>query len=291
MKKRFILICGLIILIAGCSSPKPQYKHPETNALVRLVEDAAQLVKSQGAAAFPAFRQPGSKWLNEQTYIFVLDEQGVRIVYPTAPDQEGKSLVNLYDLFYGKPIGKMILATALAGKAGWVHYPWPKPGEDTPSWKSSYVVLVTDPAGKKYIVGSGLYEMKMERQFVVTAVDEAARLIDQKGKRAFATLRDPASQFYFKDTYVFVLSLNDGVELLNPAYRQLEGKNVLDLKDKHGTYLVREMIKVAKDKGAGWVDYMWPKPGFKGIFKKSTYIRKAKMDGRDVLVGCGVYLD
>ncbi|MDD4179845.1 MAG: cache domain-containing protein [Candidatus Margulisbacteria bacterium] len=288
---RYLLLIPLIL--AGCAAPSPQYQHEETRSLVALVNDASQAVKNRGEKVFPEFRQPNSQWLHDNTYIFVLDDQGVRVVYPTAPDQEGKSLVNLYDMFYGKPIGKMILETALEdkGHSGWVHYPWPKPGEDIPSWKSSYVVLATAPSGKKYIVGSGLYEMKMEPQFVVEIVDEAAQLLEKEGQKAFATLGDQASKFYFKDTYVFILRLDDGVELLNPAYRQLEGKNVLDMKDQQGTYLVREMIKVAQTKGAGWVDYLWPKPGYKGIFKKSTYVRKAKMDGVDVLVGCGVYLD
>ena len=43
---------------------------------------------------------------------------------------------------------------------GWVNYVWPRPGQTTPSPKSTYVVRVIGPDGKRYIVGSGGYDLK-----------------------------------------------------------------------------------------------------------------------------------
>ncbi|MBZ0099725.1 MAG: cache domain-containing protein, partial [Taibaiella sp.] len=70
----------------------------------------------------------------------------------------------------------------------------------------------------------------------------------------------------------------------------LEGRNVLDMKDTRNKLLVREMFRVARDSGSGWVDYMWPKPGESVSTVKSTYVSKAKINDTWVLVGCGTYL-
>jgi cytochrome c len=51
--------------------------------------------------------------------------------------------------------------------------------------------------------------------------------------------------------------------------------------------LFKEFVEVAKSKGEGWVDYMWPKPGEKAPSKKLSYIYR--VPGKDVFVGAGVY--
>jgi signal transduction histidine kinase len=82
----------------------------------------------------------------------------------------------------------------------------------------------------------------------------------------------------------------NGVDLVNPGFPNLEGRNLMDLKDTQGKQLVREMFKVAQTSGSGWVDYMWPKPGESVSTLKSAYVSKAMMGTQWVLVGCGVYL-
>ncbi|MGA2936010.1 MAG: cache domain-containing protein [Syntrophobacteraceae bacterium] len=42
-------------------------------------------------------------------------------------------------------------------------------------------------------------------------------------------------------------------------------------------------------KGSGWVDYMWPKPGEKTPSLKVSYVKLVKVDGEDLVLGCGVY--
>jgi hypothetical protein len=52
------------------------YQHEETRALVALVNDAAELVRTKGEAAFSDFRVSGSRWRQGETYVFVLDPKG-----------------------------------------------------------------------------------------------------------------------------------------------------------------------------------------------------------------------
>ena len=72
---------------------------------------------------------------------------------------------------------------------------------------------------------------------------------------------------------------------------ELEGKDLIDLKDANGKAIVREFIETVKTKGHGWVEYMWPKPGEKKPSKKISYVKRAKMpDGVSVIVGAGIYV-
>lgn len=261
-----------------------------TEELVALVKDATELVRSKGEAAFGDFRMSGSRWRQGETYIFVLDPQGNMLVHPDAA-MEGKNEMELKDI-NGKPIirGLIGTATTLPNKPeGWYHYQWPVPGGILPRWKSSYVRLVTAPSGQGYVVGSGMYNDSMERNFVVDAVNDAIGQIEMNGNAAFQLLHDPTGPFIAKDAYIFVFDMN-GVDLVNPGFPNLEGRNLMELKDTQGKQLIREMFKVVQTSGSGWVDYMWPKPGESVSTQKSAYVSKARMGDQWMLVGCGVYL-
>jgi signal transduction histidine kinase len=65
----------------------------------------------------------------------------------------------------------------------------------------------------------------------------------------------------------------------------LIGKNLFDLKDQDGKYLIRELIAIAQGPGSGWVDYKWPNPLSNKIEDKSSYVEKMG----DYIVGVGVY--
>jgi signal transduction histidine kinase len=266
------------------------YEHQETRELVALVNDASELVRTRGDAAFADFRISGSRWRQGETYIFVLDPKGNMLVHPD-PAMEGKNELDLKDI-NGKPIirGLIAAATSLPNKPeGWYHYEWPVPGEILPRWKSTYVQLVTAPSGQSYVVGAGMYNDRMERAFVQDAVTDAVGQIEKNGKAAFPLFHDLKGPYMAKDAYIFVIDPN-GVDLVNPGFPNLEGRNILDVKDTQGKQPIREMLKVAETTGSGWVDYMWPKPGENVSTQKSAYVAKAKIGEQWVLVGCGVYL-
>jgi len=209
----------------------PAYANPETRSLVALVEAAAQEVASRGEASFPEFRIKGGRWFQGDRYVFVLDLEGNSYVYPPNPKSEGVSFLGFQDLG-GKPFGRMFVerGTEAEGR-GWVHYQWqrPNPNDRRPIWKSTYLTRVTAPSGKRYLVAGGLYEAPMEKAFVVEEVEAAAALLAKQGRPAFDQLRDRKGRFYFHDTYVFV-DTPEGVELVNPAFPEVEGRNILELR-------------------------------------------------------------
>ncbi|HEX5625682.1 MAG TPA: cache domain-containing protein, partial [Saprospiraceae bacterium] len=264
--------------------------YDDTKMLKALVADAAALIRQKGELAFPDFRVPGSRWRQGETYIFVLDLNGHMLVHADA-DMENTLQIDLKDI-HGKPIIKGLLSavTSIADKTeGWYHYQWPVPGGLLPRWKSSYVQLVKAPSGKSYVVGSGMYNDRMEREFVVSAVHDAVGQIEKNKDEAFRLFHDPTSPFIAKDAYIFVID-EKGTDLVNPGFPSLEGRNLMDLKDSQGKLLIRDMFDLVQDYGSGWVDYMWPKPGESISTQKSTYVSRAKVGDQFFLVGCGVYL-
>ena len=284
------LFTVLLSLWWGSAAALDDYEHKETGELVALVDEAAALVANKGEAAFEEFRVSDSRWRHGDTYIFVLDTQGNMLVHPD-PSLEGKNEIDLKDVS-GKPIVRGLLEATTTWPAktdGWYHYQWPVPGGLIPRWKSSYARLVKAPSGKSYVVASGTYNDRMEKPFVVDMVKNAVDAIEKRGEAAFQSLRDPTGPFLAKDAYIFVIKM-DGTMLVTPAFPNLEGKNLLDVKDTQGKPLISDMIKVADTSGSGWVDYLWPKPGESVFTQKSTYVSTAGLGNEKVIVGCGVYL-
>lgn len=269
---------------------KTPTKQDAATELKSFVERGAVLIAQKGEKAFDTFRQKGGKWFHSNRYLFVWDMNGLRYVYPPERKGEGEQMSGLKDVD-DKPIGELIIGAASSREGkGWVHYRWPKPDEDTPSWKSTYIIKVKSPSGKAFLVGSGAYDMPVQKSFIIEAVDSAVKLVESEGLKAFETFKSMKSQYIYQDTYIFVIAEN-GIELINVAFPKLEGRNAIDFKDTNGNYFVKEFIDVAKKKGCGWVDYHWPKPGDMQKSYKSAYVCKAILDGKMVVVCAGLYLD
>ena len=123
---------------------------------------------------------------------------------------------------------------------------------------------------------------------VAALVDKAAALIESKGKEAFPEFRKKDSEWYKDDTYIFVVDMK-GKGLVQPVKPDMEGKDLLDLKDSDGKAVVREMVNMLKGKKTDWVEYMWPKPGKTEPSRRLSYIKKAKLGGEEVIVESGYY--
>jgi len=94
------------------------------------------------------------------------------------------------------------------------------------------------------------------------------------------------AEFHDRDLYPFVYDMN-GNCVAHGARPALIGKNLIDLKDQDGKYLIREMVAIANGAGSGWVDYKWPNPLTNKIEDKTSYVEKMG----DFFVGVGVYRD
>jgi methyl-accepting chemotaxis protein len=95
------------------------------------------------------------------------------------------------------------------------------------------------------------------------------------------------ARFFPDDSGYFFIYRTPGTVFVHAAKPSLEGKNLINLTDPDGKYLIQELNRVSQE-GGGYVDYWWEKPG-QGLVPKLSYSRM--IPGTPYWIGTGVYLD
>ena len=136
------------------------------------------------------------------------------------------------------------------------------------------------------------------REECVTLCKDAAKFINEKGLDAgMAEIGNKEGKFVTKNTYVFLMDL-DGNRLAHPYATPRDPKimRIFDMKDTTGKLFVQEYIKVAKTKGEGWTEYMYPTPEElkkptpmkeKKSSKKISYVYR--VPGKDLMMIAGYF--
>lgn len=65
---------------------------------------------------------------------------------------------------------------------------------------------------------------------------------------------------YDQNDYFWINDLTP-VMIMHPANPKLDGQNLSAIRDPDGVAIFNEMVTVARSKGAGIINYRWPKPG------------------------------
>jgi hypothetical protein len=124
---------------------------------------------------------------------------------------------------------------------------------------------------------------------VVAKVNEACALLAKEGPAAFPKFSGKGSPFLYEGSYVAVQALNDGEELVHPIQYKMVGKKLMGQKDAKGKRVFIVMADLVREKGEGWVEYYWPKPGTQEIVHKISFVKKCTMaNGVDVVVISGL---
>ncbi len=108
---------------------------------------------------------------------------------------------------------------------------------------------------------------------------------DEAKKLAIAAIRNMR---YDKTEYFWINDLS-AVIVMHPIKPELNGKDLSDFKDKNGKRIFVEFSNMVKKNGAGFVDYVWPKPGFKDEVPKISYVKGTEAWGW--VIGSGIYID
>jgi len=120
----------------------------------------------------------------------------------------------------------------------------------------------------------------------VEKCEAALKLIKEKGlDAAKAEISKKDGPFVSANTYVYLQKM-DGTMDAHPMKADLIGKNMIAIKDVNGKEFIKEFVKVAKEAGSGWVEYMWPKPGEEKPSPKNSYVLKVD---DNTFVGAGYY--
>jgi two-component system, NarL family, sensor kinase len=89
------------------------------------------------------------------------------------------------------------------------------------------------------------------------------------------------------DGYFFVFDF-DGNNLLYPRRPQLQGRNLLDVQDREGSFPVRRLIDQART-GGGYVEVEWDRPSTGQLENKLSYVEP--IAGWEWVLGTGTYVD
>lgn len=104
----------------------------------------------------------------------------------------------------------------------------------------------------------------------------------EAARAALRGLRYQGSEYFW---------VNDSrpVMIMHPVRPELEGQSLAANRDPNGKALFLEFVRVAQGEGAGFVDYMWPKPGSERPQPKLSFVKH--FPAWDWIVGTGVYVD
>ncbi|HEX3046358.1 MAG TPA: methyl-accepting chemotaxis protein [Bacillota bacterium] len=92
----------------------------------------------------------------------------------------------------------------------------------------------------------------------------------------------------YDDHYFWITDLKPRM-IMHGSDESLDGKELTDYKDPAGKKLFVEMVNVCKSKGAGVVQYLWPKPGSTEAIKKVSYVKLFREWGW--IIGHGDYIN
>ena len=161
--------------------------------------------------------------------------------------------------------------------------------------KAAVIVLVIMTS---VVIAASVMAQSAVKDECVALSKNAAKFINEKGlDAAIAEINNREGKFVAKNTYVFLMDL-DGNRLAHPYATPRDPKvmRIIDMKDTTGKLFVQEYIKVAKIKGEGWTEYMYPTPEEmkKNIpFKEMKSSKKIsfvyRVPGKDLMVIAGYF--
>ncbi len=166
------------------------------------------------------------------------------------------------------------------------------------------VILGAAAAGLALVAAVSLHglrtEMMKDRQDKTRSVVEVAHSLvaHYEGLERAGTLSREAAQTaakealrrlrYAGDEYFFVTDLSPRM-IMHPIRPELDGQDLSRNADPNGKLLFVEFARVVRTAGAGFVDYLWPKPGSSTPEPKLSYVRG--FEPWDWLIGSGIYVD
>ena len=267
---------------------------------LRFIVDAAQAIikdlqaeVKQGKLSMAAAQQQAIKEIgkirydNGKGYIWINDTGSPypkMIMHPTVPALDGKVMDNpKFNCALGKKenLFKAFVDVCAKKGEGFVDYLWPKPTANGLSQEQPKLSYVREIADWDWIIGTGIY------------VDDALADAIEKSRQDIKKMRYDGGKGYFW--------INDTGNpypkmIMHPTVPALDGK-VMDapkfncaLGKKEN--LFKAFVDVCKEKGEGFVDYLWPKPSKEGLTEEQPKLSYVKLyEPLNWIIGTGVYID
>ena len=127
--------------------------------------------------------------------------------------------------------------------------------------------------------------LSQKRRELTHCVEVAISMIEnQNEEQAKETIR----KLKYGDNDYFWINDFNNIMVSHPDPK-LNGADQTNLQDPNGVYIVRELTKVCKEYGQGFVSYYWKKLGADNPSPKLSFVKK--VDKWNWMVGTGLYVD
>jgi len=93
----------------------------------------------------------------------------------------------------------------------------------------------------------------------------------------------------YEETDYFWINDMHPTMIMHPYKPELNGQDLSDYKDPAGMRLFIEFVNIVKTRNAGFVYYLWPKPGVNQPVRKVSFVKGFQPWGW--VIGSGIYLD
>ncbi|MBP0621194.1 methyl-accepting chemotaxis protein [Cupriavidus consociatus] len=124
---------------------------------------------------------------------------------------------------------------------------------------------------------------------VVADYEAMARAGKLSGEEAKKQALDRVRAMRFGADGYFTIARSDTVVLMHAIKPELNGKDMSNMQDANGVYFFRDIVRIGKTTGKGFVEYVWPKPGSEAPQPKLSYTLNFKAWDWNFIAG--LYLD
>lgn len=318
MKNTCLIIVSMMVILAGCKkeettcNPSPNGAEIEMDIVrfntTNLATGFETLFSGLGcdsatrALILQDFVNPIRFLKDKSGYFFAETWHGWMMAHPINPDWVGTYRYDIQD-----PTGKFyvrdMINTSKYSGYGFVEYVMKDPADGLNKTKTAFVNAIPFAQG---FIGSGLYAREnpiyyspleskryMVEELTRTMADGLGGVLngfcsDSAERVDFCRrLIDHVRFFDNGSGYFFIYNL----ECRNVAHgyqKELEGKDLYNLQDSHGAYIIRDFASLVKSQGGGFYQYWWPDPATNTDEPKLAYL--IAIPGTSWFIGAGFYL-
>lgn len=208
----------------------------------------------------------GMSYNGNKGYFFIDDINGTKLLQPFNKSFEGKNFLEFEDSKGYKFVKNRIEVIKNKSEAFDSYY-WFKPNNKVDLYEKISFYKYFEPYNVS--IGTGEYMEDFEKKLKQKVLNWIKRIKDND------------------DSYIFVYD-KDGVCLAHIKEEYI-GKNRIDLQDKNGNYILRDILEISKNKKEGFVNYF---SSYSGSFDSSDKISYVKLLKKwNWTLGTGFYLD
>lgn len=208
-------------------------------------------------------------WNNGESYIFILDFNGVFYLAPEyLRHLEGKSVIDFQDATQRYVIREEIEMVRTDGE-GYLWDTFTRPGY-SPNQQFKQLVYVKNFGDYNWYMGSAEY------------LDTTASEMEQSALEIIQNVSVSDSEYFF-------IIDESGNTVMNGQDMGLKGKNVLSLKDIEGKEFIKEFLASANSDHPHFVSYKWKNPKSRQIEEKYSFVKK--VPNTHWIIGSGFYLN